>query len=98
MFKPEVLFPGYASASVLMVRGRASIAWELREGRLRVEVHVPVGSHGTVHLTSGNLAIDGKEADGELPPGVEEVRRDTGLSIRVSSGDYRMEIKLAARS
>ncbi|WP_449462296.1 family 78 glycoside hydrolase catalytic domain [Tardisphaera miroshnichenkoae] len=97
IFKPEVLLPGHASASVLTIKGRASIAWELKEDRLSVEVHVPVGSHGTVYLPAGDLTIDGKKAQGELPSGIEEVGRDSGLVIGISSGDYRFEVKLAKR-
>jgi len=93
---------GWASGSVMTVRGVVSSAWRRREGETVVEVSVPVGSEADVVLPVHDKSVSVIEGEAELwlegdfradVPGVRDVERlDQGLVVQIGSGTYSFRV------
>ncbi len=94
IFWPKVLLMKHASASLLTIKGKVSIQWQLSGEVLKVLLHVPVGSHATVHVPKGELLLDNAEIKGELPRGLLKITEgEVELQLEVSSGDYAFVVR-----
>ncbi len=88
----------WARASYESVRGTISIDWKLQDGRLRVDVEVPVNCRATLHLPgSGSAAVTESGKPVDQARGVRFLPQQSGAgAYEVGSGRYVFETALSA--
>jgi alpha-L-rhamnosidase len=80
-----------ARASLETMYGLASSAWEIADGRLRLDVTVPPNTHATIRLPNTTVAgvTEGGRALGAAD-GIARVAQDgDAVTVEVGSGRYR---------
>jgi alpha-L-rhamnosidase len=81
----------YARAALNTMYGLAASAWELREGRFRLDVTVPSNTHATVRLPHAMLAqvTEGGRAVGAAGGVARAFQEGEAVIVEVGSGQYR---------
>lgn len=95
-FRPEIPKEGldWVEASTETVRGKVATSWHRSEGRLELEVTVPAGADGVVHVpaTSSSAVREtgsGTSMPADEAPGVRLVGEQGGrVEYHVGSGTY----------
>jgi len=82
-----------AQAAYESVRGRVGCAWRREDGRLKVEVEVPVGAEADVHVPAESAqAVTESGRPIAQAEGVTSIKTEGGAAVfHTGSGVYRFE-------
>ena len=78
------------------VRGTISSNWRKRNGRLHLDIEIPVNSQAEVFIPveKGKKILEGGKPVGNTTPGVMFLRKEDGLMVyRVGSGRYSFTVE-----
>lgn len=98
-FRPEVPGSGldWVKASTDTVRGTVATSWRKTDSGLELEVTVPAGSNGVVHMPASSAAVvretgTGKSLPADKAPGVRLVgQQGDRVVYKVGSGTYKFQ-------